>query len=116
MTKRSENHSPTNTANTSIGTLTATCSTLYATATVQGGGEAGYLRCSCPPCKVWRPPRSVRCGLCLSAFVVDGGGVAVGVSECERPAEGAIDRLGQDRHAVLGELVVKGLGVLCSQP
>ena len=51
-----------------------------------------------------------------SACVVDRDGVAVRVSERERPAEGAIDRLGQDRHVVLGELVVKDLGVVGPQP
>jgi hypothetical protein len=83
---------------------------------VRCGGEAGYLQCSCFPCKVWKPPRSVWCGLSSSAFIVDRDGVAVRVSERERPAEGAIDRLGQDRHVVLGELVVKGLGVVGPQP
>ena len=65
---------------------------------------------------VLKPQRSVRCGLASSVCVVDRDGVAVRVSERERPAEGAIDRLGQDRHVVLGELVVKGLGVVGPQP
>ncbi len=64
----------------------------------------------------WKPQRSVRCGLGSSAFIVDRDGVAVRVSERECPAEGTIDRLGQDRHAVLGESVVKGLGVVGPQP
>lgn len=68
------------------------------------------------PVQVWKPPRSVWCGLSSSAFIVDRDGVAVRVSERERPAEGAIDRLGQDRHVVLGELVVKDLGVVGPQP
>jgi len=42
----------------------------------------------------------VRCGLSLSAFIVDRDGVAVRVSERERPAEGTIDRLSQDRQDV----------------
>jgi hypothetical protein len=79
---------------------------------VQGGGEAGYLQCSCFPRKVWKPPRSVWCGLSSSAFIVDRDCVAVGVLKRERPAEGAIDGLREDRHVVLGELVMKGLGVV----
>jgi hypothetical protein len=47
-----------------------------------------------------------------SACIVDRDGVAVRVSERERPAEGTIDRISQDRHAVLGELVMKDLGVV----
>jgi len=79
---------------------------------VRCGGEAGYLQCSCFPCKVWKPPRSVWCGLSSSAFIVDRDCVAVGVLKRERPAEGAIDGLREDRHVVLGELVMKGLGVV----
>ena len=79
---------------------------------VRCGGEAGYLQCSCFPRKVWRPPRSVWCGLSSSAFIVDRDCVAVGVLKRERPAEGAIDGLREDRHVVLGELVMKGLGVV----
>ena len=61
-------------------------------------------------------PRSVRCGLSSSARIVDRDGVGVRVSERERPAEGTIDRLSQDRHTVLDESVMKDLGVLGSKP
>jgi hypothetical protein len=55
-------------------------------------------------------------GCSSSACIVDRDGVAIRVLERERPAEGAIDRLGQDRDAVLDELVMKGLGVVGPQP
>ncbi len=48
--------------------------------------------------------------------IVDRDGIAVRVLERERSTEGTIDRLTEDGHAVLGESVMKGLGVLGPQP
>jgi hypothetical protein len=38
---------------------------------------------------------------------VDGGEIAIRIREDERPSEGVIERLRDDRHAILSEFVVK---------
>jgi len=62
-------------------------------------------------CTCVRRRRSVRSGA-----VVEGDLVAVGVGEGERPAEGAVDRSGDDGVTVGDESVVNGLDVCGVEP